>query len=79
MKRFINILNQHIFGSQSQKHGHYAAFTLYCKHVIIGFSQLFCLPDYDSDLVVRPFILHLVELCSIPSSIHAHNFKNSVY
>ena len=44
----------------------------------MGFSQLFCSPNHGSDVVVRAFVSHLVELCSIPLSIDANNFKNSV-
>ena len=45
----------------------------------MGFSQLFCLPDHGSNVVVRAFVLRLVELCAISLSFHANNFENSVY
>ena len=78
MKRFENNLNQRIFGSRNLKHGSSAAITFYCKRVIMGFSQLLSSPNHGSDVVVRAFVLHSVELCSIPLSIHANDFKNSV-
>ena len=58
---------------------HSAAITFYCKCVIMGFSQLFCSPNHGSNVVVRVFVLSLVELCSISLSIYANNFINSVY
>ena len=44
----------------------------------MGFCQLFCSPNHGSDVMVRAFVSHLVELDSIPLSIHANDFKNSV-
>ena len=78
VKHFENNLNQRIFGSRILNHGNSAAITFYCKRVIMWFSQLFCSPNHGSDVVVRAFVLHSVELCSITLSIHANDFKNSV-
>ena len=41
----------------------------------MGFSQLFCSPNHGSDVMVRAFVWHSVELCSIPLSIHANDLK----
>ena len=45
----------------------------------MGFSQLLLSPDHGSDVVVKAFVSLLVEMNLLPLSIHANNFKNSVY
>ena len=42
------------------------------------FSQQLCSLDHGSDVMVRAFVSHLLELGLIPLSTHDNNIKNSV-
>ena len=85
--KFVERLeNKNIFSLQSnavlfQRTGNLATLLqllFKCEGPTINFSQLLCLLDHGSDVMVRAFVMHLLELDSIPLSTHGNNFKNSV-
>ena len=72
------IATERSFVSRNQKPGHVATIIFYCKGGTIKFSQVLCSLDRGSDVMVRAFVSHWLELGLIPLSTHGNNFENSV-
>ena len=78
IKHFL-IAIERSFVSRNQKTGRVATIIVYCKGLTLKFSQQLCSFDHGSDVMVRAFVMHLLEFDSIPLSTHGNNFINGIY